>query len=279
MPAEVIGMGFYHNIVAKRLKKEIVQMRRALSVVSLAVVTAVASFFVMTADASAQKLGQVYMRGAYARSMTDRGDDLLTGNIPVLGPAPAGLGVFGDDQGIHDKDGYGIATGINIMVAPKDPLFGQEVWGEVGLEYARFGDGDRAPNLPAALEAGLGLPSGSLAQDSSSKAEIGVSIFNVHIGPKLRLNFGDPEPGKMWTLKRLHPYLVAGMMFGVISPPSDDVTYIDIGALVVAGFDYVLPPLGGLFGIGMDYRHHFFGGATGEDIDYGSAGVFITVNF
>lgn len=242
--------------------------------ISLIAVSAIFSAFFVINDSYAQKLGQVYMRGSYARSSTDRGDDLFTGGVPVLGL-----------EGINDRDGWGIATGVDIMVAPKDPLFGQEVWGDVGLEFSRFGDEERGQNAPATIEDGLaiigGLPVGGLrkgvAKDSSSQSEIAVSIFNVHIGPKLRFNFG--EPTKAWDWKRLHPYIATAMMFGVISPPSDDVTYIDIGALLWAGFDYVLPPLGGLFSIGADYRHHFFGGQTGQDIDYGSGGVFITVNF
>lgn len=244
-------------------------MKNTRVVMFLAMFAVVSALYIIVAsEAKAQKLGQVYMRGHYARQSTSREDDFFTGGIPALGT-----------NGISDKDGYGIATGVNIMVAPKDPFFGQEIWGEVGLEYSRFGDSDRATNGTRAIEILHGLGPGSVAKESSDQAEIAVSIFNVHIGPKLRFNFGDPEPDKLWDWKRLHPFMTMAMMFGVISPPSDDVTYIDIGALIVGGFDYVLPPLGGLFSVGMDYRHHFFGNATGDDIDYGSAGFFFTVNF
>lgn len=247
------------------------------TILYLSIFSIALSLFVIVKDSNAQNLGQMFMRGSYARSATDREDDLFTGNVPAFGLA-----------GINDRDGWGISTGVVIKAVPKDPWFGQEVWGEVHLEYARFGDGDRGQNVPATIEDGLaligGLPTGDngplrrgVAQDSSSQSEIGVSIFNVGIGPKYRFNFGEPTKGLDW--KRLHPFIGTSMMFGVISPPSDDVTYIDIGALVSAGFDYVLPPLGGLFSIGADYRHHFFAGETGEDIDYGSAGLVLSVNF
>ena len=228
------------------------------------------SLFVITKSSMAQTphLGQVFMRGHYAHSDVSRGGDLLTGNIPILGTG----------DGINDRDGYGISTGVDILVTPKDPFFGQQIWGEVGLEYSRFGDEDRGKNLPAAIEDALGLPRKSLSSKSSDESEIAVNIFNVYIGPKWRFSFGEPN-GKLLDINRLHPYIGAAMMFGVISPPSDDITYIDIGALVWTGFDYVLPYLGNLFSIGADYRHHFFGNATGNDIDYGSAGVFFTVNF
>ncbi|MGR3220711.1 MAG: hypothetical protein ACUZ8H_12980, partial [Candidatus Anammoxibacter sp.] len=118
-----------------------------------------------------------------------------------------------------------------------------------------------------------------LSRKSSDRTKIATTIFNLHMGPKIRLNFGEPEPGKMWTYKRLHPFFTAAMMFGVISPPSDDITYLDIGAMLEIGFDYVLPPLDGLFSVAADYRHHFFGNQTGTDIDYGTAGFSIIVNF
>ena len=228
------------------------------------------SLLVITKSSMAQtpKLGQVFMRGHYAHSNVSRGGDLFTGGIPAFGT-----------EGVNDRDGYGIANDVNILVTPKDPFFGHEIWGEVGLEYSRFGDNDRAENLPSALEKVLGLPLKGLSNKSSEKSEIAVTIFNVYIGPKWRFKFGEATEGKLFDINRLHPYIGSAMMFGVISPPSDDVTYIDIGALVWAGFDYVLPYLGNLFSLGADYRHHFFGNATGNDIDYGSAGVFFTVNF
>ncbi len=225
------------------------------------------SFLAIMKEASAQKLGQMYMRGSYARADESRSDDILAGNVDALGL-----------EGISDKDGYGISTGVGIRAVPKDPWFGQEIWGVVGLEYNRFGDGDRGANLPAVLENRFGLPSKALSKDSGLNEEISTAIFNVQIGPRIRFVFGEPSD-KLFDLKRLHPFIGTSMMFGVISPPSDDVTYIDIGAMVTAGFDYVLPPLGGLFSIGADYRHHFFGGATGTNMDYGSAGIAISVNF
>ncbi len=230
------------------------------------------SIFVFSINTYAQQsrssinIGQFYARGGYARLDSDRSDDLLTGGIPVF-----------NETGIDDKDGWNIATGIGVMITPKDPFFGQELLGEVGLEFSRYGDGDRARNLPSTVETALGLPRRSTTRDSSDTSEIAITQFNVHMGPKLRFSFGEPTAALDW--KRLHPYIGAAMMYGVISPPSDDVTYLDIGALVWAGFDYEIPALGGLFSIGADYRYHFYSNQTGEDIDYASMGVFIGVNW
>ncbi|MGR3178112.1 MAG: hypothetical protein ACUZ8E_08660 [Candidatus Anammoxibacter sp.] len=256
-------------------------MGKVKCIVFLTIVAVGLSLFVAVNDSYAQKLGQLKLRGHYARSSTDRGGDLLTGGLPAFG---LGGILEAGEGGISDRDGWGIASNVSLLAVPKDPWFGHEIWGDIGLEFSRFGDGDRARNLPSTLETVIGAVTGvdltgQLSSKSSTKSEIATTIFNVHMGPKYRLNFGDPEPGKMWTYKRLHPFFTAAMMFGVISPPSDDITYLDIGVMLELGFDYVLPPLGGLFSIGADYRHHFFGNQTGQDIDYGTAGIALVVNF
>lgn len=262
-------------------------MNRTKLMVCLSAFAVMASTFFMAVESSAQSsihIGQFYARGAYARANSDREDDLFAGGVPVLGL-----------NGISDRDGWNIATGIDVMIAPKDPFFGQELLGEVGLEFSRFGDGDRAQNVPATIAGGLGAvadntpPAGrhplagafapnSIAEKGSPQSEIATTIFNVHMGPKLRFNFGAPSE-KLLDINRFHPYLGAAMMYGVISPPSDDVTYLDIGAMVWVGFDYELPLFGGLFSLGSDYRHHFYSNQTGGDIDYGSAGIFLGINW
>lgn len=206
------------------------------AIVCLSIAATVSSLFVMSENSYAQKLGQMYMRGQYAHMDNDRADDSFT----LLDPD-------------HDRNGWGCSTGVCILAVPKDPWLGQEVWGEVGLEYNRF-----AKSNTSTLTV-FGLPNEKVPQ----------SIFNVYLGPKYRFN----------NLGRFHPFFGVAMMFGVISPPSDAVTYLDIGVQPSAGFDYVLPPYGGLLSLGVDYRHHFFLGELDNDINFGSTGVFLAVNF
>ncbi|MGR3318022.1 MAG: hypothetical protein ACUZ8O_06030, partial [Candidatus Anammoxibacter sp.] len=155
-------------------------MKKVKCIVFLTIAAVGLSLFVAVNDSYAQKLGQLKLRGHYARSSTDRGSDLLTGGGPLLGVL--GLPAEG---GISDRDGWGIASNVSLLAVPKDPWFGHEIWGDIGLEFSRFGDGDRARNFPSTVEAALGaLVLGDataltkvLSRKSSAKSEIATTIF------------------------------------------------------------------------------------------------------
>ena len=120
--------------------------------------------------------------------------------------------------------------------------------GEIMLSYYRFGSNENdSPN----------------------------QIFTAMIGPKYRILLGEPST----PIRRIKPFIGAGMLFGVISPPSNTVAYLDIGVQPFVGVDYTLPCLDDLLSIGMDYRYSFFAHDANRNDDFQTAGVYLGINF
>ena len=183
---------------------------------------------------------RVFFRGSWAALSTNRGGDVLL-----------------DADGINlmnEKDGWGVGAGLHLPLAV-DPFFKNDIMGEIMLSYYRFGN-DRTTGL--------------LTTD-----DIANSMFTALIGPRYRIHLGEPGT----PIHRLQPFVGVGMLFGVISPPSDNVSYLDIGAQPSIGVDYTLPSFNDTLSIGMDYRYSFFAHDVGRDEDFHSAGVYLGINF
>ena len=154
--------------------------------------------------------------------------------------------MMGGGENADNKDGWGVGAGLHLPLL-KDPFFHNDIMGEIMLSYYKFGN------------------------DEGSAAN---NMFTAMIGPKYRIHLSETG-----TLSRIKPFLGAGMLFGVISPPSDDVAYLDIGVQPFAGIDYTLPYMDDSFSLGIDYRYSFFAHDVGRDEDFHSAGVYLGINF
>lgn len=154
--------------------------------------------------------------------------------------------MLGGGENADNNDGWGVGAGLHLPLL-KDPFFHNYIMGEIMLSYYKFGS------------------------DESSASN---NMFTAMIGPKYRISLSETG-----TLSRVKPFLGAGMLFGVISPPSDDVAYLDIGVQPFAGIDYTLPCMGDAFSLGIDYRYSFFAHDVGRDEDFHSAGVYLGINF
>ncbi|OHB97095.1 MAG: hypothetical protein A2W74_08455 [Planctomycetes bacterium RIFCSPLOWO2_12_38_17] len=154
---------------------------------------------------------------------------------------------LGGGENSDNKDGWGVAAGLHLPLLKHDPFFQNEILGEIMLSYYKFGS------------------------DEGSAAN---NMFTAMIGPKYRIHLSETG-----TLSRIKPFLGAGMLFGVISPPSDDVAYLDIGVQPFTGIDYTLPYMNDAFSLGIDYRYSFFAHDVGRNADFQSAGVYLGINF
>jgi hypothetical protein len=196
--------------------------------------------FLITEPCFAKLGGQVFFRGSWAALSTDRGGDVL-------------LDADGVDL-MDEKDGWGVGAGLHLPLAV-DPFFKNDIMGEIMLSYYRFGN-DRTTGL-------------------LRENDIANAMFTALIGPRYRIHLAE----RGTPLGRLQPFVGVGMLFGVISPPSDDVSYLDIGVQPSIGIDYTLPCMDDLISLGIDYRYSFFAHDVGRNEDFHSAGVYLGINF
>ena len=147
------------------------------------------------------------------------------------------------------NDGWGVGAGLHLPLAV-DPFLKNDIMGEIMLAYYRFGKD----------------PSGTTTEDS---------MFTALIGPRYRIHLAEPGT----PLGRIQPFVGVGMLFGVISPPSNNVSYLDIGVQPSIGVDYTLPGFNDTLSIGMDYRYSYFAQDVNRNDNFQTAGVYLGINF
>lgn len=108
-------------------------------------------------------------------------------------------------------------------------------------------------------------------------AGVTISELNVVIAPKYRF--------EGWG--NLRPWIIPiGIAFMVNSPPTNNVTYLDLGTHHAIGIEYIITPL---VSIGIDARYTNGLGLTNGDvkgeswndgeINYWTVGPYIAINF
>jgi hypothetical protein len=92
-------------------------------------------------------------------------------------------------------------------------------------------------------------------------------MLTVDVAPKI----------KFWEDSRLRPWIIPiGLDFHVISPPSNQVQYLDIGVQFGAGAEYQIYKA---FRLGVDGRFHLASGATNTTNNFGTVGAYVGISF
>jgi len=186
----------------------------------------------------------VFFRGGGAFASSDRGNEVLTDT--------GGATTLNDGTG-----GYYIGAGLDLVLSKNvwDMLPKTWVLGEVGVEFKRF-------NSKTATSA-----TSTLTGIGAARQKIQVTQLTVSISPKILFMEGS----------RLRPWIIpVGLDFHVISPPSNDVTVLDIGAQFAVGAQYRIWKA---FHVGVDGRFHLAAGQTDTTNNFGTAGAYLGIAF
>ena len=211
-------------------------------VVAVAIVTSVLSVLLTVNVASAELGGQVFFRGGFASLVGgDRGGEVFTDTLGATGRT-------------NDKKGkFSLGFGIDHLLF-KDPWFGNSVLAEIMLDYAQISR-EKVVQTTGAL----------LGQTNISR--VTVSELAVVAAAKYRIEMGQLRP---WII----PF---GLEFQVISPPSDDSTYLDYGLSFGAGIDYMITKE---ISIGLDLRYHWSAETTNAGaVSFLTGGLYLGLNF
>ncbi len=188
---------------------------------------------------------RVFFRGGFAGLNSSRGGELFTDVHSGLGGGPSNDGSTGYYVGagtdlMLTRDGWGMMKGIGIV-------------GEIGVEYKRFSS-ETVVNSDTAIG---GAPLGKTQ----------VTMLTVDVAPKVKFRQGtDFQP---WVIP-------VGLDFHVISPPSNQTNYLDIGVQFGAGAEYRIWKE---LWLGVDGRYHLASGATNSVNNYGTAGAYVGIGF
>ncbi len=194
---------------------------------------------VFQAQAKENATNQVAFRGGFSLLTNSRGGEVFTDTLT------------GTNDG---KGGFSVATDLSLGLTPYKGLFDLvTLQGEVFMEYSRFSNKNSTQTTSALL-------------GGSATTRVPVSELNVAVNPKARFELG-----------RFRPFLVPiGVGFLVVSPPSDDAAYLDLGLNFGAGLDIKITEL---ISAGVDARYTHSLGLSNTNGSYFSTGAYVGINF
>ncbi len=210
-----------------------------------------------TSPGAVQETGNmVSFRGGGAWLANDRSEEVFTDT-------------FGLSKKNDGDNGWYVGAGLD-MVMTKDiwgMLPGTWALGEIGVEFKRFSSKKVTQTVPStAAVAGVPAGNGSCCTVETAK-KVQITMLTVSVAPKIMFMEGS----------RFRPWIIpVGLDFHVISPPSNDSTYLDIGAQFAVGAQYRLWKA---FHLGVDGRFHLATNQTDTTNNFGTVGGYVGIAF
>ena len=207
------------------------------------------------ASSAFAKGNQVFFRGGGAFLSEDRGNQVFTD-------------AFGFQGNFNNEDsGFYVGGGVELVLS--NDVWGfipkTSVLGEIGVEYRRFDSNKVTQAVPTVCD--VGTDGVACPGEANFDAKVQLTMLNVSVSPKIKFNEGS----------RLRPWIIpVGLDFIVISPPSNDTTYLDVGVQFAGGLEYNIY---GPFNVGADVRYHLSARHTDTNNDVTTVGVYVGIDF
>ncbi|MCS6291549.1 MAG: hypothetical protein H8J66_00630 [Nitrospira sp.] len=186
----------------------------------------------------------VFFKGGFMNLNQDRGGKIFT-------DTNGNSGVNGGNAGWYAGAGLDLVMSKNAWGAM------DKTWvvGEIGLQMNRI-DSSRVTNAAGFLTS---------APDLQQKVQL--TMMTINVAPKIKFMEGSA----------FRPWLIPiGLDFHVISPPSNQTQYLDMGVQFGAGFEYQVWKA---LMVGVDARYHLTARMTNTNNDYFQVGPYVGLSF
>ena len=225
----------------------------------VAIVMTSGSWLLGPSAAMADEKGNVvFFRGGYAGTTSDRSGELFTDANSVTGVRNGG------------DSGYYVGAGLDLMLSKYawGLMQGISVLGEIGVEFKRFNSHATINSGNLGVAGSCAVPPGlALCVTNTTLRTEQITMLTVDVSPKIKFNqFGNLVP---WIIP-------AGMDFHVISPPSGQTQYLDVGVQFGAGVEYQVWKE---FKVGADARFHLASNQTNTVNNFFTVGPYVGIGF
>lgn len=196
---------------------------------------------------SAEEVGtgnQVFFKGGFMNLSGDRGGQTFV-------DTGAARGTNGGNAGWY------AGAGLDLMLS-KDVWGAMDktsVLGEIGLQFNRI----NSATVRNAANAVSGL--------GNANDKVQLTMMTINVAPKIKFMEGSA----------FRPWIIPiGLDFHVISPPSNQTQYLDMGIQFGAGFEYQVWKA---IKLGVDARYHVTSRMTNTNNDYFQVGPYVGISF
>lgn len=196
----------------------------------------------------------VFFRGGFAGLTSNRANELFTDVRNTVG--------------LNDgATGYYVGAGLDLVLTRDlwGMMSGVEADGEIGVEFKRFHSAKvlNTGNLGAGTAGGAT----ALVAQNTTPNTAQITMLTVDVAPKLKFMEGSA----------FRPWIIPiGLDFHVISPPSNQTNYLDIGVQFGAGFEYQFWKK---LKAGLDGRFHLATNQTNTVNNFGTIGPYVGIGF
>lgn len=202
----------------------------------------------------------------------------IAGGLAVCGVSPAsaeesGNMVFyrGGFVGLNsDRAGETFANGATgqkndgsigwYAGAGLDMLLTKDVWGAMDKSWVVGEIGVQFNRIASKTVTGAGV-------SGTTPVKTQLTMVTIDVSPKIKFREGSA----------LRPWIIpVGLDIHVISPPSNQTQYLDIGVQFGAGVEYQVWKA---FKVGLDARYHLAAGMTNTTNNYATVGPYVGISF
>ncbi len=205
---------------------------------------------------SAEEIGNmIAFKGGFMRLESDRSNALFTDAGNPLG---AGLN--------NSQNGWYVGAWLDLAMSKNawGMMNGTWAMGEIGLQFNRISS--KVVTNTGNIGVGTTPPAG-LQVTSTAPSLQQLTMVTIDIAPKLKFMEGSA----------FRPWLIpVGLDIHVISPPSNQTQYLDVGVQFGAGFEYQVWKA---FKLGMDARYHVTANMTNTSNSYLQVGPYVGISF
>ncbi|HXX74560.1 MAG TPA: hypothetical protein VEI50_05495 [Nitrospiraceae bacterium] len=189
---------------------------------------------------------QVFFRGGFVGFNSNRGGGFFT---------DCGLGPSTTCNQNNDSTGWYVGAGLDLVLSKNIWGAMDKTWalGEIGLQFNRIGSSTVCGGVTAAAG---GCP-----------AKTQLTSVTIDVAPKIKFMEGSP----------LRPWIIPiGLDIMVISPPSNQTQYLDVGVEFGVGVEYEVWKA---FKLGLEGRYHLMANMTNTNNSYGQVGPYVGISF
>jgi opacity protein-like surface antigen len=188
----------------------------------------------------------VFFKGGYVMMNSNRGGQFF---------ADCGLGSNTCNQN-NDSTGWYVGAGLDLVLSKNTWGAMDKTWalGEIGIQFNRISSHTVTGGVTAAT--GTGGP-----------AKTQLTSVTIDVSPKIKFMEGSA----------FRPWIIPiGLDIMVISPPSNQTQYLDVGVEFGVGAEYEVWKA---FKIGLEGRYHLMANTTNTTNSYGQVGPYVGISF
>jgi hypothetical protein len=187
----------------------------------------------------------VFFKGGFAAANSNRQGEFFTD-----------CGLAGNTCGQNNSNnGWYVGAGLDLVLSKDTWGAMSKTWvlGEIGLQFNRWG--------------GSTVNGGVTGVTTTGPAKTQLTSVTIDVAPKIKFMEGSA----------LRPWIIpVGLDIMVISPPSNQTQYLDVGLEFGAGVEY---DLWKAFKVGLDARYHLMANMTNTNNSYFQVGPYVGISF